>query len=70
MKPIASGCERIDGRWRNEDALALQAASDPRPAYDDVNPVALPEPTTAGTPSSSCCHCSASRFTAAPPSRS
>ncbi|PBS14094.1 dethiobiotin synthase [Lysobacteraceae bacterium NML93-0792] len=45
MKPIASGCERIDGRWRNEDALALQAASDPRPAYDDVNPVALPEPT-------------------------
>lgn len=45
MKPIASGCERIDGRWRNEDALALQAASDPRPAYADVNPVALPEPT-------------------------
>ncbi len=45
MKPIASGCEWLGGRWRNEDALALQAASDPRPAYDDVNPVALPEPT-------------------------
>lgn len=45
MKPVASGCDWIDGRWRNEDALALQAASDPRPAYDDVNPVALPEPT-------------------------
>lgn len=45
MKPIASGCEWQDGRWRNEDALALQAASEPRPAYDDVNPVALPEPT-------------------------
>ena len=21
MKPVASGCERIDGAWRNEDAL-------------------------------------------------
>lgn len=45
MKPIASGCEWIDGRWRNEDALALQAASMPRPAYADINPVALPEAT-------------------------
>mgnify|MGYP003740592607 CR=1 FL=1 len=45
MKPIASGCDWIDGRWRNDDALALQAASDPRPDYADVNPVALPEPT-------------------------
>lgn len=45
MKPIASGCEWQDGGWRNEDALALQAASDPRPDYADVNPVALPEPT-------------------------
>ncbi len=45
MKPVASGCDWQDGGWRNEDALALQAASDPRPAYGDVNPVALPEPT-------------------------
>ncbi|MCD9006471.1 dethiobiotin synthase [Luteimonas sp. XNQY3] len=45
MKPVASGCDWIDGRWRNADALALQAASDPRPDYADVNPVALPEPT-------------------------
>ena len=44
MKPVASGCERIDAGWRNEDALALQAASDPVPAYDDVNPYALPHP--------------------------
>ena len=44
MKPLASGCEvTIDG-LRNEDALALQAASDPTPAYDDINPFALPEP--------------------------
>lgn len=45
MKPIASGCDWIDGGWRNADALALQAASDPTPPYDAVNPVALPEPT-------------------------
>lgn len=44
MKPLASGCEPTPDGWRNEDALALQAASDPRPAYDDVNPFALPNP--------------------------
>lgn len=44
MKPVASGCERIDGEWRNADALALLAASDPRPAYADCNPFALPLP--------------------------
>jgi len=44
MKPLASGCEATVQGWRNEDALALQAASDPRPAYDDVNPFALPNP--------------------------
>ena len=44
MKPLASGCEATPQGLRNEDALALQAASDPRPAYDDVNPFALPEP--------------------------
>jgi dethiobiotin synthetase len=44
MKPVASGCERIDGEWRNEDALALIEASDPRPAYADCNPFALEHP--------------------------
>jgi len=44
MKPVASGCERIDGEWRNDDALQLIAASDPRPAYADCNPFALPLP--------------------------
>lgn len=44
MKPLASGCSEVDGRWRNEDALALQHASEPRPAYGDVNPFALPLP--------------------------
>ncbi|HEU4813432.1 MAG TPA: dethiobiotin synthase, partial [Xanthomonadaceae bacterium] len=44
MKPVASGCTRGPEGWRNEDALALLAASDPRPAYADLNPFALPEP--------------------------
>lgn len=41
MKPVASGCERAADGWRNDDALRLRAASDPRPAYDDINPYAL-----------------------------
>ena len=44
MKPLASGCEATAEGWRNEDALALQAASNPRPRYEDVNPYALPRP--------------------------
>lgn len=45
MKPVASGCERTPAGWRNDDALALLAASglaDDR--YDQVNPYALPMP--------------------------
>jgi dethiobiotin synthetase len=44
MKPLASGCERTPEGLRNEDALLLQAASAPRPDYEDVNPFALPNP--------------------------
>lgn len=44
MKPVASGCERIDGEWRNADALALQAAGEPGIAYADINPYALEHP--------------------------
>lgn len=44
MKPVASGCERTNAGWRNEDALILQQASDPVPFYADVNPYALPQP--------------------------
>ena len=46
MKPVASGCDATPDGLRNEDALALQAASDPVPAYDDVNPFAFADPTT------------------------
>jgi len=42
MKPVASGCVHTPDGWRNADALALQAASDPLPAYPDVNPYPLP----------------------------
>ncbi|NLA67184.1 MAG: dethiobiotin synthase [Gammaproteobacteria bacterium] len=42
MKPVAAGCAQTAQGPRNEDALALQAASEPRPAYADVNPWALP----------------------------
>lgn len=44
MKPVASGCGRIDGQLRSQDALMLQAASDPQPDYDDLNPFALERP--------------------------
>ena len=44
MKPLASGSDATPDGLRNEDALALQAASDPRPRYEDVNPYALPLP--------------------------
>lgn len=45
MKPIASGCERTSEGLRNQDALALLDASDPRPAYDDINPYPMALPT-------------------------
>jgi dethiobiotin synthetase len=45
MKPVASGCVETMQGLRNDDALSLQAASsDPVPAYDEINPIALREP--------------------------
>ncbi|HEX7129806.1 MAG TPA: ATP-dependent dethiobiotin synthetase BioD, partial [Rhodanobacteraceae bacterium] len=41
MKPVASGCERTPDGLRNEDALALIAASDPQPDYALCNPYAF-----------------------------
>ena len=41
MKPVASGCERTRQGLRNEDALALIAASDPKPDYTFCNPYAF-----------------------------
>lgn len=45
MKPVAAGSAHTAQGWRNEDALALLAASNPRPAYTDLNPFALPAAT-------------------------
>lgn len=44
MKPVASGCEIIEGRPVNEDAVKIQTACSNRPDYDLVNPWALRDP--------------------------
>ncbi len=44
MKPVASGCVETPNGWRNDDALALQAASSVPPPYDLINPIALRDP--------------------------
>ena len=44
MKPVASGCEATREGLRNEDALALIAASDPAPDYARCNPFAFEPP--------------------------
>jgi len=44
MKPIASGCETLDGELRNDDALKLMAACSQDLAYADVNPYAFTPP--------------------------
>jgi dethiobiotin synthetase len=45
MKPVASGCAETPDGLRNEDAIALLAASSPPwPSYETINPLALREP--------------------------
>lgn len=44
LKPVAAGCEMIDGQWMNDDARELMLASTSNPHYEMVNPVALREP--------------------------
>jgi dethiobiotin synthetase len=44
MKPVASGCFETAEGLRNEDGLALQAASSAPVPYEWINPVALREP--------------------------
>lgn len=41
MKPVASGCNMREGEWRNDDALALMAASNVEAPYELVNPYAF-----------------------------
>ena len=44
MKPVASGCVETADGLRNDDALALQAASSAKLPYASINPVALRDP--------------------------
>jgi dethiobiotin synthetase len=41
LKPVAAGCELIDGVWMNDDARELMLASSIEPDYQTVNPLAL-----------------------------
>lgn len=41
MKPVASGCDEINGELRNEDALLLQQYCTLDLAYEQINPIAL-----------------------------
>lgn len=40
-KPVASGCERVEGALRNSDALALMAQSTRALPYEAINPFAF-----------------------------
>ena len=44
FKPVAAGCDWIDGAWRNEDALALQAAASVDLPYESINPYVFEPP--------------------------
>lgn len=44
MKPVASGCEWIDGRWQNEDVAKLSAASNVQAPLEWVNPYSFDPP--------------------------
>ena len=45
LKPIAAGCEQnAEGTWVNDDAIQLQAASQPALPYSTHNPIALIPP--------------------------
>lgn len=41
MKPVAAGCDWLDGGWRNNDALLLQQSSSLRFDYQLLNPYAF-----------------------------
>jgi len=43
-KPIAAGCELVEGEWINEDAANIQKASGLALPISDINPIALMPP--------------------------
>lgn len=44
MKPVASGCEWLDGRWQNEDVRQLTAASNVNAPPELINPYCFDPP--------------------------
>ncbi len=44
MKPVASGCEKIDTHWRNADALSIAQCNSQWVDYDLINPYAYEQP--------------------------
>ncbi len=44
MKPVASGCDEVEGQLRNEDALLLQQHASVALRYQDINPYAFARP--------------------------
>ncbi len=44
MKPVAAGCEWMDGQLKNEDALLLQQNSSVALQYQEINPYAYESP--------------------------
>jgi dethiobiotin synthetase len=44
MKPIAAGCELVDGEWLNEDVQKLIAASNVTAPIELINPYCFKEP--------------------------
>jgi dethiobiotin synthetase len=44
MKPVAAGCEWLEGQWKNEDALLMQQNSSVSLSYSEINPYAFELP--------------------------
>ncbi len=44
MKPVAAGCDWVDGEWVNDDVLKLEAASNVKAARVLTNPYSFKEP--------------------------
>ncbi len=44
MKPVAAGCDLVDGEWVNDDVLKLEAASNVKAPRALINPYSFKEP--------------------------
>lgn len=44
IKPVAAGCQLLDGQLKNSDALMLQKSMEQPISYDLINPIALQSP--------------------------